>query len=132
MAEEHKLVEELIQSALPEAFAAKQVEKVEDAWKILIGDHLLTVEVEDRVQRICLSVQSMHDVGELTRDRLILLMQYSSLWRMTDGVYFALDENEQPIMMSYFNFVELNQPSVRSIIFNLLDKFSIWSDVINS
>jgi len=132
MSEKNKQIEDLIRFSLPEAFANKQVQRIEDAWKILIGDHLLSVEFDDRVQRVCLSVQSLDDVAELTRDKLILLLQYSSLWSITDGVYFSLDENEQPVLMAYFSFVELTQSSARSIIFNIIDKFSVWKDVVNS
>jgi hypothetical protein len=130
VAEHCKRIEALLRTALPEAFAQNQIKKIEDGWEIVIGEDLLSIEVASHTQRICLAIQSPEVNIGLSREKLVLLMQYSSLWGITDGVYFCLDEDECPILMAYFNFIELNPSSMRSVIYNIIEKYSVWKDVV--
>ena|SRR5690554_3494454 len=102
----------------------------EGVWQVILGREMVTVEADLPLRRVGFSIQSLDEFDKISPEKLILMLQYSFVWRATSGVYFSMTDNEQPVLMIYFNLDEIDAPVVRNVVFGLIEKFSIWKDVL--
>jgi hypothetical protein len=107
------------------------VERDEGLWEVVLGQDVVTVEADLDLRRVAFSIQSLEEIGKISQKNLVLMLQYSLVWRATSGIYFCLTENEQPVLMVYFSADEVDTPVIRSVVFGLLEKFSLWKDILN-
>lgn len=103
----------------------------EGVWQIFLGREMVTVEVDLPLRRVGFAIQSLDEFGKIPPEKLVLMLQYSFVWRATSGVYFSLTGNEQPVLMICINSDEVQVSSIRKIIFGLTEKFSVWKDILN-
>lgn len=122
-----------IEQSLHDAVAghADVVRHEDGAWRILTGADIISVELDEQARRVCFSMEYLGEMPELPREKLVMLMQYSFLWNVTDGLYFALNDEERPIMMVAFPVSEIDASFVRSVVFGMVQKFSVWKEIIS-
>ena len=120
----------LISALSGNALTDRIIRQDDGLWQVFLGSELVTVEVDAASRRVNFSIESLDAFSELSSEKLILLLQYSFVWQANGGVYFSLTDNNQPVLMIYFNIDEIDDSMVRNVVLGLLEKFLMWKDIL--